>query len=118
MKVTIYHNPRCSKSRQTLQLLEERALEPSVVEYLKEPPDKQTLEEILTQLDIGPRDLMRKNESIYKDLKLDDPSLDRDALIQAMLDNPILIERPIVVVDEQKAALGRPPENILTIIEP
>lgn len=117
MKVTIYHNPRCSKSRQTLQLLQEKDLQAKVVEYLKDPPGRETLERILAQLHMQPRELMRKNETVYKQLNLDDPSLDRDALISAMLAHPILIERPIVIVDGEKVALGRPPENVLQIIE-
>ena len=117
MKATIYHNPRCSKSRQTLQILQEKDLQTQVVEYLKEPPSRETLEQILLQLQMEPRELMRKNETLYKELKLDDPTLSRDALISAMLDNPVLIERPIVIIDDQKAALGRPPENVLRLIE-
>ncbi|MDH5447070.1 MAG: arsenate reductase (glutaredoxin) [Gammaproteobacteria bacterium] len=116
MTVTIYHNPLCSKSRQTLQLLKDNAVEPEVIEYLKEPPDRQTLLKVLSSLAMEPRDLMRKNESIYKELNLADKSLSRDRLIDAMLANPILIERPIVVVNNT-AALGRPPENVLKIIE-
>ncbi len=116
MKVTIYHNPRCSKSRQTLQLLEGKAIKANVIEYLKEPPTRETLEKVLAQLNMEPRDLMRKNESVYKELNLADASLSRDELITAMLENPILIERPIVVVDDKSAALGRPPENVLKII--
>ena len=117
MKVTIFHNPRCSKSRQTLQLLEEKDIDTHIVEYLKEPPSRDTLEQVLTQLDMTPRDLIRKGESIYKELNLADPSLSHDDLIAAMLEHPILIERPIVIVDGQKAALGRPLENVLQIIE-
>lgn len=117
MKITIFHNPRCSKSRQTLQLLEEKDLEANIVEYLNEPPSRETLEQVLSHLNMGPRDLMRKNETVYKELNLADPSLTRDDLIIAMLANPILIERPIVIVDDSKVALGRPPENVLQIIE-
>lgn len=117
MKVTIFHNPRCSKSRQTLQLLQDRNINTTVVEYLQQPPSRATLEKVLAQLQMAPRDLMRKNESIYKELNLADNSLSDDELITAMLANPILIERPIVIVDEQKVALGRPPENVLQIIE-
>lgn len=116
MTVTIYHNPRCSKSRQTLQILQEKDANPEVIEYLKEPPDRETLEQVLTSLKMKPRDLMRKNESVYKELDLADESMSWDQLIDAMLKNPILIERPIVVRDG-KAILGRPPENVLQIIE-
>jgi len=117
MKVTIYHNPQCSKSRQTLQLLEARNLPTNIVEYLQEPPSRETLQQVLTALNMEPRELMRTHESVYKDLNLANPSLSRDDLITAMLENPILIERPIVIVDETKVALGRPPENVLQLIE-
>ena len=113
--VTLYHNPRCSKSRQTLQLLHERGLQPAVVEYLKTPPDTSTLSGLLKMLDMAPRDLMRKGEKAYKELGLADASLSDDQLVQAMVDNPILIERPIVVTDG-RAALGRPPESVLAIV--
>ena len=116
MSITIYHNPRCSKSRQTLQILEERSQQANVIEYLKQPPDRATLEQLLGFLGMEPRALMRKNEAVYKELNLADENLSRDELISAMLDNPILIERPIVVVNG-KAVLGRPPENVLQIIE-
>jgi arsenate reductase len=115
MPITIYHNPRCSKSRQTLSLLHDKGIEPTVVEYLKTPPDAATLNAILKQLGMEPRDLMRKKEAEYKALKLDDPALSREALIQAMVDHPKLMERPIVIAN-QKAALGRPPENVLEIL--
>ena len=115
MAVTIYHNPRCSKSRQTLALLNERGLEVEIVEYLKTPPDAATLGDLLDGLGLEPRDLMRQKEAPYKDLRLDDPSLDRTALIAAMVENPVLIERPIVVAGG-RAALGRPPEAVLEIL--
>lgn len=113
--VTIYHNPRCSKSRQTLALLQERGIEPRIVPYLDEPPDKATLKRLLGQLGLAPRQLMRRGEARYKELGLDDPALSEDELLQAMVDNPILIERPIVV-SSKGAALGRPPENVLRIL--
>ena len=115
MGVTIYHNPRCSKSRQTLQLLRDRGVEPEIVEYLQTPPSANRLKQILKDLGLEPRDLMRKKEAPYKDLGLDDPALSKDALIKAMVENPILIERPIVLANG-KAALGRPPEQVLEII--
>ena len=117
MKVTIYHNPRCSKSRQTLQILHDKGIEPEIIKYLDTPPDRTTLEMILQQLNKQPRELMRKGEAVYKENKLDEPALSRDELIAAMLTYPILIERPIVVVDDQRVAMGRPPENVLLIIE-
>ncbi|MCG6886941.1 MAG: arsenate reductase (glutaredoxin) [Proteobacteria bacterium] len=115
MPPTIYHNPRCSKSRQTLQLLHEKGIEPEVIEYLKTPPDKVTLKIILEQLGLTPRQLMRTNEQAYKDYGLDDPSLSDDELIDAMIAHPILIERPIVLT-EKGAALGRPPETVQKVL--
>ncbi len=116
MRVKIYHNPRCSKSRQTLQLLTDRGIEPEIIEYLKNPPTAQELDIILSQLKLEPRELMRRQESEYKELGLDDASLSRAALIQAMVDHPKLIERP-VVVNQERAALGRPPETVLAILD-
>ncbi|PKM13363.1 MAG: arsenate reductase (glutaredoxin) [Gammaproteobacteria bacterium HGW-Gammaproteobacteria-3] len=115
MTVKIYHNPRCSKSRRTLQLLQERGLDIEVIEYLKTPPSAEELGDILQKLDLQPRALMRKNEAEYKAGGLDDEALDRQTLIQAMVDTPKLIERPIVLTQD-KAAIGRPPENVLTIL--
>ena len=112
---TIYHNPRCSKSRATLALLQERGFEPRVVEYLKTPPDRDTLVWLLDRLGMEPRELMRKGEPEYKELGLDNPEMDRDALIDAMLEHPKLIERPIVVY-QGEAAIGRPPERVLEIL--
>ena len=115
MKVTIYHNPRCTKSRQTLELLKSRGIEPEIIEYLKTPPGKIKLKEILKMLGLEPRALMRKNEDEYKKAKLDNPKLSKDDLIAAMVKYPILIERPIVVANG-KAAIGRPPEKVLEIL--
>ena len=115
MSVTIYHNPQCSKCRSTLQLLEDKNTEPTVVEYLKTPPDAETLNELLAKLGMEPRDLMRKHESEYKDNNLDDETLSRDQLIQAMVNFPRLIERPIVVANG-KVAIGRPVEKVLDIL--
>ncbi|MEE3049782.1 MAG: arsenate reductase (glutaredoxin) [Pseudomonadota bacterium] len=115
MTVTIYHNPRCSKSRQTLALLQERGVTPSVVEYLKTPPDAATLGDILAKLGCPPRQLMRVKEAVYRELGLGDENLSDADLIQAMVDNPILIERPIVLAGD-RAALGRPPEAVLAIL--
>ncbi|MDI7418112.1 arsenate reductase (glutaredoxin) [Cronobacter turicensis] len=114
--VTIYHNPRCSKSRETLSLLTERGIEPDVMLYLETPPDAATIKTLLKQLGFSQaRELMRTKEELYKTLNLADASLSEEALIQAMVDNPKLIERPIVVSDG-KARLGRPPEQVLEII--
>ncbi len=115
MSIKIYHNPRCSKSRQTLALLQEKGIEPEVVEYLKNPPSTETLTELLAQLGLEPRKLMRRGEAVYKELNLADPALSNDQLIAAMVENPILIERPIVS-SGSKAALGRPPEAVLDIL--
>ena len=108
MSVSIYHNPRCSKSRQTLELLQGRGVEPNVIRYLDTPPEQATLEGILAMLGVEPRDLMRRKEKEYKELGLDDPSMTRDQLIAAMVAHPKLIERPIVVKDG-KAALKATP---------
>lgn len=111
----IFHNPRCSKSRATMALLEENNVTPDIVEYLKTPPTEAELDEILTLLNIEPRDLMRKNEAEYKEAGLDNPDLDRAALIKGMVENPKVIERPIVIMDG-KAVIGRPPENVLELL--
>lgn len=115
MKAAIYHNPRCSKSRQTLALLRERGVEPEIIEYLKNPPDQEQLNGVLALLKLEPRALMRRQEAAYKERKLDDPGLSKEQLIAAMVECPILIERPIVLANG-KAALGRPPENALEIL--
>lgn len=113
--IQILHNPRCSKSRQTLALLEEKGIEPEVIKYLDTPPSATELKAILQKLGISARDLLRKGEDDYKALNLKDPSLSEDALIDAMVKHPKLIERPIVITNNQ-ARLGRPPESVLDII--
>ena len=115
MTVTIYHNPRCSKSRQTLELLRSQGLEPNIIEYLKTPPGKSELSGILALLGMGPRELMRQKETAYKANGLDAADLSDGQLIDAMIEHPVLIERPIVLANG-KAAIGRPPENVLDII--
>lgn len=115
MALTIYHNPRCSKSRATLALLEARGLKPKVVKYLETPPSAASLKSILAALGKGPRDIIRKGESAYADLGLKDPGLSDAALVKAMTENPVLIERPIVV-NGALAAIGRPPEAVLAIL--
>jgi len=115
MTVTIYHNPRCSKSRMTLQLLREQGIEPEIIEYLKTPPTAAELDEILQKLGFEPRALMRQKEPEYKANGLDDPTLDRATLLAGMVATPKLIERPIVLANN-KAAIGRPPENVLAIL--
>ena len=115
MSVTIYHNPRCSKSRQTLQLLQEKGIEPEIVRYLETPPDAAQLRSVLKMLGIGPRELMRTKEKEYKESGADNPELDDEQLIALMVAHPKLIERPIVV-SEGRAAIGRPPESVLEIL--
>lgn len=114
MSVVIYHNPRCSKSRQTLDLLREQGIEPIIIEYLKTPPSSDELERILGMLGMQPEELMRKGEREYEAL-VKGRKLPRAEIIRLMIANPILIERPIVVHGD-KAALGRPPESVLSIL--
>jgi len=128
MDVTLYHNPRCSKSRQTLKLLEERDIEPRIVRYLDSPPPVEELDRILRLLGKEPREVMRRGEPPYRELGLDDPKLTRRQLLEAMVEHPILIERPLVVIRDSegegsrepgegaRAALGRPPESVLEIL--
>ncbi len=115
MTLKIFHNPRCSKSRQTLALLEEKGKTPDVVLYLDTPPSLSELKNILKMLKLAPRELMRKKEAPYKELNLADEAKGEAELIKAMADHPILIERPIVVAGG-KAAIGRPPEAVLDIL--
>lgn len=115
MSVRIYHNPRCSKSRETLALLEQQQLQPEVIEYLKTPPDADTLKQILSWLGISARDLLRRKESEYLSLGLDNPDLGDEAIIAAMVSHPKLIERPIVI-QGNRAVIGRPPERVLELI--
>ncbi|WP_100913610.1 arsenate reductase (glutaredoxin) [Pseudoalteromonas spongiae] len=115
MTVKIFHNPRCSKSRETLALLKENAVSPEIVEYLKDVPSAQDIKQLLSLLNFdSARQLMRTKETIYKELNLKDETSE-DALIDAMVANPKLIERPIVI-NNGKAAIGRPPESVLAII--
>lgn len=115
MAVTIYHNPRCSKSRQTLALLESRGVQPRVVEYLKTPPDRATIEALLRKLGIAAGQLVRRKEPEFAALGLDAAGVSEERLIDAMASHPRLIERPIVVVD-RRARIGRPPEAVLEIL--
>jgi len=115
MQTVIWHNPRCSKSRQTLALLRERGLNPKIVEYLKTPPSAEEIDRALRLLGRAPREIMRRNESEYAENGLDDSALTREQLIAAMITHPKLIERPIVL-HEGRAALGRPPEAVLEIL--
>ncbi len=115
MKATIYHNPRCSKSRQTLALLQENDIDLEIIEYLKTPPDAKQLTAILEKLEIGAAELLRKKEKAFKELGVANMLDDQQALIDVMITNPVLIERPIVLANN-KAVIGRPPENVLDII--
>ncbi|HEX7026278.1 MAG TPA: arsenate reductase (glutaredoxin) [Gammaproteobacteria bacterium] len=111
----LYHNPRCSKSRQTLELLQARGIQPQVVDYLKNPPDAKTLREILGLLQLEPQALIRIKEPVYQTLELPPDGSEAQAWIDLMVSNPILIERPIVVIGN-RAVIGRPPENVLSIL--
>ncbi|MGD8976096.1 MAG: arsenate reductase (glutaredoxin) [Gammaproteobacteria bacterium] len=117
MKVSIYHNPRCSKSRQTLELLRGRGIEPEVIEYLQTPPDAAALRKILALLGMDPRQLLRTGEPEYRELGLDRDDVREDRIIEAMVSHPRLIQRPIVVAGDA-ARIGRPPERVLEIIAP
>ena len=116
MTIKIFHNPRCSKSRQTLTILEDNGIDFDIIEYLKESPNKETLLQIINLLDIKPRDLMRKGETVYKEKLLNSENLTDDDIVQFMVDNPILIERTIVY-DDNRAIIGRPPENVLIFLK-
>ena len=109
--ITIYHNPRCSKSRQTLQLIRDAGVEPGIVEYLKTPPSTDELDAVLKKLKLEPTELMRRKEATFKELQLADRELSRDEALTVLTENPVLIERPIVVKG-RKAVIGRPPENV------
>lgn len=113
--VVIYHNPRCSKSRQTLALLQERGIEPEQVLYLETPPAPTELRRLLKRLNMSARSLLRKGEAEFRELNLSDNALSDNQLIDAMSAHPRLIERPIVVVGD-KAVIGRPPEKVLELI--
>jgi len=116
MTLTLYHNPRCTKSRKTLALLRQHGVEPKIVEYLKTPPSEADIADIIQKLGLkSAREMMRTKEDAYKALGLKEVD-DEDALIAAMADNPKLIERPILIHGE-RAAIGRPPENVLSVVD-
>ncbi len=112
--ITIYHNPRCSKSRQALSLIEEKGAKPTIIQYLDTPPDRATIVDLLKKLDLSPRDILRKGEDAYKEMALDNKNLSDEQLIDAIIKAPKLLERPIVVKGD-KAIVGRPPENVLKL---
>ena len=114
-KVQVFHNPNCTKCRLTMELLSDKGVETSVIEYLNTPPTTEELTKILDLLKLQPRDLMRKHEAPYQEIGLDNPELSREQLLTAMIENPILIERPIII-NGDKAIIGRPPEKVLDIL--
>lgn len=116
MTITIYHNPKCGTSRNTLAMIRDSGVEPVVIEYLKNPPTRQRLVELLQMMQITPRELLRERGTPYAEMGLDDPSISDDALIDAMIETPILINRPIVVT-EKTARLCRPAETVLPLLE-
>ena len=116
MKPIIYHNPRCGTSRNTLAMIKASGEEPTIIEYLKTPPTREQLQEIINRMAVSPRTLLRRKEAIYVELGLDDSSLSDDKLIDAMVAHPILIERPIVITDKG-VCLCRPAEQVLGLLE-
>ncbi len=116
MQVTLYHNPRCSKSREALKLLQERGVEPGIVLYLEQPPNAAQLRDLLKRLQIDARSLLRRGEEEYRELGLADESLSEQVLIEAMVKHPRLIERPIAVAGA-RAVIGRPPERVLELLD-
>ena len=114
-KPVIYHNPRCSKSRETLQILTDHDIEPEIVDYLDEPPSPEELKRIIALLGVSARDLLRTTEPVYKDADLDDDSLSDDEIIEAICEYPALLQRPIVIAGE-RAVIGRPPSRVLEIL--
>lgn len=114
-KLAIYHNPRCSKSRETLQILEDRQIDLEIIDYLEDPPTPEELKRIVEMLGVTARDLLRTTESVYKDAELDDDSLSDEEIIEAICEYPALLQRPIVVAGD-KAVIGRPPSKVLEII--
>jgi arsenate reductase len=115
-EITIYHNPNCSKSRQTLELLRERGVEPKIIHYLETPPDEETLRQLLQLMEMEPLDLVRKKEDLFQELAIEKMLPDSQQLVRIMVENPILIERPIVVKGN-RAVIGRPPDSVLTLID-
>jgi arsenate reductase len=116
MAIDFYHNPRCVTSRKALGMLRDKGVEPNIIEYLKTPPDKVRLKRLLELMEMNPRELIRKREKdTIKATGVDDEALDDEAVIEAMVANPILIERPIIV-NGNKARLGRPPEKVLEVV--
>jgi arsenate reductase len=115
-EVVIYHNPRCGTSRNTLELLKQAGFEPQVVEYLKTPPTRQALADVIKRMGVPVRDVVRTKEALYKELKLDDPKVTDAQLLDAMVEHPILINRPIVIT-ARGAVLCRPPERVRELLQ-
>lgn len=113
--VTIYHNPKCNSSRTALSLIREKGIEPTIIEYLKTPPSRAELKSIVKRMGVSPRALLRTKEAPYAELKLDNPKLSDDQIIDAMIAHPILINRPIVAT-KKGVRLGRPPDTVLEIL--
>lgn len=111
----LYHNPRCSKSREALNLLRQQGIEPTIIEYLKTPLDRAELEALLLALQKSPRELLRRQEPVYKTLNLADPTLDEGQILNALIEHPILMERPIVV-DGGRALIAHPPEALIDFL--
>jgi arsenate reductase len=116
MTVTIWHNPRCSKSRQTLELLKSKGVEPTVREYLKQPPSKAEIEKLIAQVGGDPRELIRDGETEFKSLKMRKADLTKADIVKAIAEHPVLLQRPIVVKGTH-AAIGRPPEAVLAVLK-
>ena len=116
MKPRIYHNPRCSKSRATLELLHTRGIEPEIIEYLKTPPATETLEELLGKLGLEARDIVRTGEAEFKEADIDLSAADDDTILELIAEHPKVLQRPIVET-EQAARIGRPPEQVLELFE-
>ena len=116
MALEIWHNPRCSKSRATLAMIEEAGVEHRVRRYLDDPPSREEIFRALRLLGLTPAQLLRAGEPIARQLGLGDPGIDEDRLIDAMSENPVLIERPVVIDDDGRAVLGRPPENVRELL--
>ncbi len=114
-RLVIYHNPNCSKSRETLQILQDNHMSPDIIEYLKQPPTAQELKDVIKMLGVSARDLLRTTEQVYKDAALDDDTLTEDEIIEAICEFPALLQRPIVISGDT-AVIGRPPTRVLEII--
>lgn len=116
-QLTVWHNPKCSKSRKTLELLETRGFKPQLRKYLDDPPAQEELDKVLEALNLAPRELMRKKEAEFEELNLADASRTHEELVRAMVNHPVLIQRPVVITSDGRAKLGRPPESVLALFD-